>query len=239
MHSINLEICAFSLDACVKAEEAGANRIELCAGAAEGGTTPPYSLIKEANRIVSIPIVPIIRPRGGDFNYSSREFDLMKEDIKIAKDLGCFGVALSILKENNTVNIERTQALVNLAAPLQVTFVRGFDLTPDPKKSLDDIIETGCKRILTSGQSLKAEQNIPLLKELIAQAGNRISIMPGSGINNSNIKKIASETGAYEYHASARTIIHDEKMTEYGFGNSITCNKSSIKQMREILNKLQ
>ncbi len=230
-----LEICAFSLDACTKAELAGANRIELCAGPNEGGTTPAYSLIKKACEILSIPIVPIIRPRGGNFNYSPDEFEMMIEDVKMSKKLGCFGVALGVLNRDNTVDKERMKKLIQAAAPMQVTFIRAFDLTPDPFEALNDLIDVGCNRVLTSGQQLKAENGTNLLKELIQKAGDAISIMPGSGINPSNLNILMESTGAFEFHASARSVSSNEQLNEFGFGHSVSCHFEAIKQMRNLI----
>ncbi len=238
MKDFTLEICTFSLDACIKAEQAGADRIELCTNADEGGTTASYSLIKKACTCLSIPIVAIIRPRGGNFYYTKDEFDMMKDDISIAKELGCYGVALSVLNKDCTVDIKRTKELVELAYPMPVTFIRGFDLTPDPEQAVLDIISTGCKRILTSGLQLKAEDNLNLLKKLIQIAGHEISIMPGSGINTKNIKIIADELNAIEYHASARVFEKNERLIEFGFGKIISCDQQAIMQMKNILNNL-
>ncbi len=238
MNDLTLEICAFSLDACKKAEKAGANRIELCASPEEGGTTPSYSLIKKACSCLSIPIVPIIRPRGGDFFYNEEEFEMMQEDIKIAKKLGCYGVALGVLKQNNTIDIKRTKQLVELAYPMPVTFIRAFDLTPDPIQALEDIISTGCKRILTSGQQLRADEDIPLLKKLIEMAKDKISIMPGSGINAESLNLLTSKIKPKEYHASARVFDRDTRLLNFGFGSAVSCNLETIKQMRDILDNL-
>ncbi len=235
MSSKTLEICAFSIDSCIQAENNGANRIELCSSAHEGGTTPAYGLIKQACNTVSIPIVPIIRPRGGDFHYSNNEFEIMKHDITVAKELGCFGVALGILNKNNTIDIERTTTLVKLAHPMKVTFIRAFDLTTDPFQAMEDIIECGCDRILTSGLELKAENAVNLLNKLIQKANGRITIMPGSGINELNIKTLSEQIETTEFHASVRVIHNDETLNHFGFGNSISSNEKAIKKMRQIL----
>jgi copper homeostasis protein len=152
----------------------------------------------------------MIRPRGGDFLYSAREFDIMKQDISIAKDLGADGVVLGILKRSGVVDVERTAALVELAKPLGVTFHRAFDMTVDPIVALEDIIEVGCERILTSGQKRKAVEGIDLLNELNKTAGNKISIMPGSGVSSSNVREIAIKTLVNEIHMSGHTVIESE-----------------------------
>ena len=232
-----LEICAFSLDAAVNAAKSGADRIELCCGASDGGITPNYALIKKTCEIVSIPIYPIIRPRGGDFLYSSDEFEMMKHDIAICKELGCNGVTFSILLPDNRVDLKRTSELVELAYPMDVTFIRGFDITPDPFEALETLKKTGCKRILTSGQQGKATDAVTLIKNLVAKAGDDISIMPGSGIRAENLKMIIQETGAKEFHASARLISvnNNSHFDKFGFGQRIDCDIEEVKNMRKII----
>ena len=235
---MQLEICAFSSDAAINAAKSGADRIELCCGASEGGTTPNYALIKKVCELVSIPVFPIIRPRGGDFLYNNDEFEIMKHDILICKKLGCSGVTFSILLADNRVDYERTAKLVESAYPMEVTFIRGFDITPDPFEALETIRKTGCKRILTSGQAGRAIDAVALLKQLVAKAGDDISIMPGSGINSANIESIISETGAKEFHASARYIIDNENtlVDKFGFGQNIDCNIDEVKEIKRIMN---
>ncbi|MDR2927452.1 MAG: copper homeostasis protein CutC [Cytophagaceae bacterium] len=232
-----LEICAFSLQAAMNAERAGADRIELCCGAAEGGTTPGYALIKKTLETVSIPVFPIIRPRGGNFRYSEDEFDMMRHDVELCKQLGCKGVTFSILLADNSVDETRTSLLTELAFPMEVTFIRGFDIVPDPFKALNDIKISGCKRILTSGQALKAIDATSLLKQLIDEARDEIVIMPASGINTQNLQEIAANTGATEFHASARMLIsnNDTLLNQFGFGQLIDCNSAEVTAMRAIL----
>lgn len=203
-----LEVIAFDFESCKIAERAGANRIELCDNPADGGTTPSYGLIKSARKAVDILLYPIIRPRGGDFIYSEDEFNVMKEDLLVCKNLGCDGVVIGLLNKNGTVDADRTKALVEIAYPMGVTFHRAFDRTKDPFQSMEDLIKCGCERILTSGQRPTALEGIDLIKELINNASNRISIMPGSGLRAVNIKNIAVESGAYEFHSSARKSIN-------------------------------
>lgn len=235
---ITLEICAYSFEASLIAQQSGANRIELCSNKAEGGTTPPYSLIEKSCRELKIPIIPIIRPRGGNFLYSNDEFELMQEDIITAKHLGCKGVSFSILNKDNTIDKDRTAYLIQLASPMQVTFVRGFDLTPNPQQALKDLIAVKCHRILTSGQKNKAIENLNLLRELVSIAGNKISIMPGSGINAQNLEQLIVGTGATEFHASASILVEDESSKKFGFGSIVSCNGSMISQMRSIADQI-
>ena len=193
------------------AQSAGAHRIELCDSPGEGGTTPSYGFIRAAREKLSIDLYPIIRPRGGDFLYSADEFEIMKTDLRRCKELGCDGVVIGILNANGTVDKERCSQLVELAYPLGVTFHRAFDRTGDAFKAMEDIIETGCERILTSGQKPKALDGAEMIAALIEKAADRIIIMPGSGLRSDNITAIAEKTGAVEFHSSAR-IYKDSKM---------------------------
>jgi len=202
-----LEVIAFSIGSCIVAEQAGADRIELCDNPGEGGTTPSYGMIKTARSKTSIALFPIIRPRGGDFLYSNDEFEIMKNDINVCKTIGCDGVVIGLLLPDGRIDEQRTAELVELAYPMDVTFHRAFDRVKNPIESLEKIINCGCKRVLTSGLQPTAELGIDLIEQLVAQAGNRISIMPGSGIRAQNIDKIATNTKAFEFHSSARTIL--------------------------------
>ena len=233
-----LEICVFSLDAALKAERNGADRLELCSNPIEGGTTPHHALVTAACRKCSIPVYPIIRPRGGGFCYSEDEFEMMKEDILFCKDAGCKGIATGILLPDNRVDINRMKQVVELAYPMGVTFIRAFDLTPDPFEALEDVIETGCKRILTSGQKDKASDALSLINQLVKKAASRISIMPGSGVRADNIGQIIDTTDATEIHSTARVfLLNDSKMTdELGFGQAVTCDENQIREMRKKLN---
>lgn len=238
MNPIKLEICAFSVDAALKAQKAGADRIELCANPSEGGTTPAYGTMQKATELLYIPVFPIIRPRGGDFCYTPEEYDMMAEDIVTAKHLGCKGVALGILNPDGTIDTERTSYLIKLAWPMQVTFIRAFDLVPDPLVALNDLIEIGCNRVLTSGQALKAEHATTLLKQLVIAAKNRIVVMPGSGVCPDNLEMLITQTGACEFHASARTVLRDAASEKFGFGNAVSCNAHAVEQMRAIADRM-
>jgi len=185
------------------AAAAGAHRIELCADAAEGGTTPGFGTIKRVKEKVNIDVYPIIRPRGGDFFYDDDEFIMMKTEILLCKELGCEGVVIGMLKQDGSIDKDRCRQLVALAYPMGVTFHRAFDRAINPFEALEDIIQTGCERILTSGHKPTALEGAQLLDELIRQANDRIIIMPGSGIRAANIAEVAKKTGAAEFHSSA------------------------------------
>jgi copper homeostasis protein len=186
------------------AVEGGADRVELCANLAEGGTTPSYAHIKKCKEAFDIPLFPIIRPRGGDFLYNKDEFDIMRNDIKLCKELGCEGIVIGLLNMDGTIDITRTSALIDLAYPLEVTFHRAFDRCKDPFAAVEELIEIGCQRILTSGQKPTVSEGIELIADLNKKANGRIIIMPGSGVRKENIKMLAERTGCIEFHSSLR-----------------------------------
>jgi copper homeostasis protein len=199
-----LEIIGFDINGCIRATQAGADRIELCTNPLEGGTTPSYGLIKQAKNKINLPIYVMIRPRGGNFVYNNEEFAIMLSEIKVVKVFGCNGIVCGILKKNGLVDVKRMKEIVEAAHPLPVTFHRAFDRTVNLSQALEDVIETGCKRILTSGGATFCFEALPTIKNLVTQANNRIIIMPGSGITSKNILDVVHQTGAAEYHASAK-----------------------------------
>ena len=201
-----LEICAFNLPSALVAQQAGADRIEFCAGPAEGGTTPSAGAIRTAREQLRIALYPIIRPRGGDFLYSDEEFRSMIRDIEYCKQVGCNGVVFGILLPDGSVDKARCSRLVEAAYPLGVTFHRAFDWAANPFEAMEAIIGMGCERILTSGQRPTAPEGIPLLDQLVREADDRIVIMPGSGVRAGNIVELAEKTGASEFHTSARVL---------------------------------
>lgn len=203
-HTISIEICAANIQSALAAEEGGAQRIELVDNLFEGGTTPSYATIKTAADLLSIGIMVMIRPRGGDFCYSDLEFEIMKEDIQVCRDLGVLGVVFGILHDDGRVDTKRTKELVDLARPMKVTFHRAFDVTPDPFEALEAIIESGVDRLLTAGQENTVPEGLDLLCRIIEKAGTRIEIMPGSGIHEENIQSIRDKTRARNFHLTAR-----------------------------------
>ena len=187
-----IEVCANSYEYAIKAEKAGADRIELCKDLHLDGLTPAYETAKKTINELNIPVFILIRPREGDFNYSNEEFELMKADIMKFKEMGCKGIVSGVLNEDKTVDLERTKELVELTRPLEFTFHRAFDVVSDPFKEIENLIELGIDRVLTSGQEETANEGIELLETLHKIAGNRIKIMPGSGITIDNFKKFNS-----------------------------------------------
>ncbi|MBK7306184.1 MAG: copper homeostasis protein CutC [Chitinophagaceae bacterium] len=231
-----LEVIGFTIESCILAQAAGAHRIELCDNPGEGGTTPSYGFIKAARENLRIELYPIIRPRGGDFFYSDAEFDVMKVDVKLCKDLGCDGVVIGMLNADGTVDKKRCKELVEIAYPLGVTFHRAFDRVSDAAQALEDVIEIGCERILTSGLVPNALNGAETLAALIKQADERIIIMPGSGIRAGNIIELAQKTGAVEFHTSARMNI-DSKMnyTNEGMNESLKSVSADVDEIKKII----
>lgn len=198
------EICANSVASCIAAQEGGADRVELCSGIPEGGTTPSFGMIRKARASIDIALNVIIRPRGGDFLYSEDELEEMIHDIRIAEELGADGLVFGCLTKEGNIDKRAMSILMEAAGSLPVTFHRAFDHSADPLKALEDIIELGCARILTSGCRPTALEGADLLAQLVEKAGDRIIIMPGCGVKESNIAEIARLSGAREFHFSAR-----------------------------------
>jgi copper homeostasis protein len=197
-----LEMVCYDLESAVAAERLGADRIELCDNSHEGGTTPSAGIIKTARKHINIPIHVMIRPRGGDFVYSDREFESMKEDMVMCRVLGIEGFVFGILNPDHSVDFKRNMELIRQAAGLNCTFHRAFDKTNEPFWAMENIIDCGFKRILTSGQAETAVKGKDLIRSLVEKAGNRITIMPGGGIRKHNIKELVLSTAATEYHSS-------------------------------------
>ena len=182
-----IEVCAESYEYALKAEKAGANRIELCKDLHLDGLTPDYESAKKTIKQLNIPVFILIRPRGGDFVYSNEEFELMKSDIVKFKEMGCKGIVSGVLNNDKDIDIERTQELVELSKPLEFTFHRAFDIVKDPIEEIDNLIKMGVDRLLTSGQKEKAIDGLVFLEQLNNISNNRIVIMPGSGISKNNL----------------------------------------------------
>lgn len=199
--TILLEVCVDSVESAVAAERGGADRVELCANLYEGGTTPSAGMIARVRGQVKIGVQVMIRPRGGDFCYTPDEFEVMKRDIIIAKQLGATGIVLGLLDPDGRVDIARTRELIKIARPMSVTFHRAFDMAADLLQALRDIMEAGADRILTSGAEAEAEQAIPILATLVKAGGDRIIIMVCGGVNPGNAKRIAEQTKARQVHA--------------------------------------
>ncbi|HWB91292.1 MAG TPA: copper homeostasis protein CutC [Puia sp.] len=221
-NKIVLEVCAFTIQSCMIAEKVGAVRVELCDNPVEGGTNPSYGTIRRVRERIGIRLYPILRPRSGNYFYDEEEFAIMQEDIRICKELGCDGISVGVQRRDGTMDMERMRRVVEWAYPMGVTCNRAFDSVPDPYRALEEIIDCGCERVLTSGQKSSAPEGAEVLGRLVRQATGRISIMPGAGVRSSNIARLISETGAWEYHTSARIAVanpltwQNDAITDYG-----------------------
>lgn len=202
-----LEISVESAAAAIAAERGGAQRIELCAQLQVDGLTPSEKLMQLVRESVHVPIFAMIRPRPGDFFYSSEEFAHMLRDVDAAKGFGMDGVVLGVLTRDRHVDVARTRELVMAAQPLPVTFHRAFDAVADVNAALEDVIATGAARILTSGGAASAPAGVEKLSRLIAAAKERVIILPGGGINSSNALHVARKSGAGELHSGLGSVL--------------------------------
>jgi copper homeostasis protein len=200
---MTIEIVVYNIESALKAQEGGADRIELCDNPGEGGTSPSFGTIESVRQNVNLDVFVMIRPRGGDFHYSNYEFHCMRRDIDQCQKLSADGVVFGILNADGTLDKKRCKELIARARPMKVTCHRAFDMTRDPLQALEDCIEVGFDRILTSGHQTAASKGTALIAELIKNSNGRIAVMPGSGVNEETVEKIVSETGAKEIHFSA------------------------------------
>ena len=191
------------MDDAVEAERGGADRVELNSAVFLGGLTPSLGSIIEAKKKLDIPVMVMIRPRAGGFCYTQSEMEVMLRDAKLAVEHGADGLVFGILTSDGSVDTERCNRIIELAQGRQSVFHRAFDVTPDPLKALDQLIDIGLSRVLTSGQEKTAPEGIELIKNLIAHAGDRIEILPGSGLRPQNIRSFVEQTKAKQVHFSA------------------------------------
>lgn len=231
-----LEVCAGSFSSALAGQQGGADRIELCDNLAEGGTTPSFGTIKVCKSELNIPVFPIIRPRGGNFVYSNAEFEAMKMDIECCRELKCEGVVTGILLSDGSVDQDRCTELVELAGGMQVTFHRAFDRCTDMFSALEVIVKLGFTRILTSGGKPSAADATAILRELVERASDRIIIMPGAGLTESNLHRVAVESQAVEFHSTAKNPLspNPESLLEDLAGLYQT-NPEIVSRMKKIL----
>lgn len=199
-----LEVAANSVASAIAAQEGGAGRIELCAALELGGLTPSHAHIALAREHLRIPLYVLIRPRAGDFLYDDLEFATMLRDVEACVALGCDGVVIGVLDADGNVNRHRCGELISAAKGLGVTFHRAIDVSRDPLQALEDAIALGCERVLSSGAQPSAPQGADLLREMVLRAEGRIIVMPGAGIDAGNVATLCEQTGAREFHASAK-----------------------------------
>ncbi len=244
------ELVVYNIESALKAQEGGADRIELCDNPADGGTTPSLGTVEVVRPNVSLDVYVMIRPRGGDFCYSSYEFHTMKRDIFHFQKAGVDGFVFGILNPDGTLDKKRCKELIDKAKPLRCTCHRAFDMTRDPFEALEDCIEVGFERILTAGQRPKASEGSELIRQLIERAGSRIKIMPGSGVNEQTVKEIVSKTGAMEIHFSATSerespmVFRNEAIAAMGEQGSSefllrTVDPSRVRMMRELAESIK
>ncbi|PLV63135.1 copper homeostasis protein CutC [Brachyspira pilosicoli] len=208
-----IEICVDSVESCINAEKGGADRLELCGNMFEGGTTPSYGVLQLAREMVSKPIYAMVRPRGGDFCYNDIEFEIMKREIKLMKELKIDGIVFGILTKEGKVDKERCSKLLDLWGTNKATFHRAIDVSSNLNEACEDIISLGFERILTSGGEANVMSGIIKLKELVEKYNDKIIIMPGSGINERNIEYINDTIKANEYHMTANKTV--ESVMQY------------------------
>lgn len=235
-----LEIAANSLASALAAQEAGAGRVELCASLGEGGLTPSYAAIALARERLQIPLYVLIRPRAGDFLYSDLELETMLGDIGVCVRLGCDGVVIGALDADGDIALAQCRLLIAAAGRLGVTFHRAFDLACDTHRALEDIIALGCERVLTSGQCPTAPEGAELIRALVDQAAQRIVIMPGGGIDADNIVALRVQTGAAEFHASAKRSLasgmrHRPQRLADLQGGEIRSDREQIRRVQQAL----
>lgn len=209
--NIKLELCVDSIASALAAQEGGADRIELCDFLAAGGTTPSAGMVETVRKSLKIDVHVLIRPRRGDFLYSDKEFEVMKRDIQMCRNIGIDGVVIGMLTKDASIELERVAELIDIAGPLQITFHRAFDLTADPIEAFEELLTLPVHRLLTSGQQASAQDGIPLIQSLNKLSAGKIKILPGSGIDESNAREIITKTGVTEIHTSLRSTV-DSRM---------------------------
>lgn len=201
--AILLEICVDSIDSALAAKEGGADRLEVCSALAAGGTTPSFGFTEQCVADVGLPVMMMIRPHDGGFVYDDNAMETMLTDIEVAKSLGVQGIVFGCLNDDLSINVQQCRELIDAADDIETTFHRAFDLVVDPLAALDQLIELGVTRLLTSGQAASAESGLGLITQLVQRADARIQILPGAGIHNENAANIVSSSGVTEIHASA------------------------------------
>ena len=233
---MTVEICANSVQSAINAEKGGADRIELCQNLNEGGTTPSYAAIKYCAEKLSLKTMVLIRPRPGDFCYNDAEYETIKEDVLICRELGAHGVVVGFLDKNLDIDTKRTAEIVKLARPMEVTFHRAFDRCRDWRTALEQIIECGCDRILTSGQRKTVTEGIETLREIQEQANGRIKILAGSGVNSQNVANLVQTTSVSEVHSSCKHIVENTQRTN--IEDSSRYSETDVEEVKRIMEEI-
>ncbi len=241
---INLEVCANSLTSALIAQDGGAIRVELCDNLKEGGTTPSHGQIMLARKLLNINLYVLIRPRGGDFLYSDIEFEIMKANVQYCIETGCDGIVIGILNEDGSIDKTRCAELIQMAAKagLGVTFHRAFDMCADMYQALEDIIELGCERILTSGGKSTAIEGANTIAHLIEKAAGRIIIMPGSGVDETTVADLIHFTKAAEIHSSAKKMVksrmkfqNDHIIMSSNYLDEFSIQQTDLQKVKDII----
>jgi len=209
MTKVLLEICCGSINDAIEAEKGGADRVELCSALFLGGLTPSLGTIQEAKQRLKIPIMVMVRPRGGGFAYSEAEMATMERDTEAAMENGADGVVFGILQSDGSIDLARCRRIRRLIGTRQAVFHRAFDVTPDPFEALEQLVDLGMTRVLTSGQKESVPEGVDLIKTLIERAGNRVEILPGGGIQHWNVNEIVERTGSRQVHLTAWGTVSD------------------------------
>jgi copper homeostasis protein len=224
MKNVLLEICCGSIDDAIQAEKGGADRVELCSALFLGGLTPSIGTIVEAKRRLKIPVMVMVRPRGGGFCYTEAEMATMERDVEAAVDSGADGVVLGVLESGGKIDVRRTKRMRQLMGKRQAVFHRAFDVTPDPFRALEQLVDLGITRILTSGQKDSVPEGVELIAGLVERAGTRIEILPGGGIREFNVREIVERTGCRQVHMTAWSTVRDsstQARPEVTFGGAL------------------
>ncbi|WP_329740516.1 copper homeostasis protein CutC [Dyella sp. A6] len=242
MSAYRLEVAANSVASACAAQAGGADRVELCAALELGGITPSWATIAMARDRLRIPLYVLVRPRAGDFLYDDLECESMLRDVETCARLGCDGVVLGLLDADGQVDVPRCRPLVAAAGGMGVTFHRAFDLASQPEQALEAIVDLGCERILTSGGAPTALQATALIRALVVQAGDRLSVMPGAGVHAGNLAELALATGASDFHASAKRQ-HPSGMRIHArlgdmAGGEIRSDERDVRAMATVLRQL-
>jgi copper homeostasis protein len=234
-----MEVCVDSVESAINAYNGGASRLELCAALGEGGLTPTPGLLRIIKSVVTIPVFVMLRPSSGDdFVYSCHEVEVMKNDASMLKEWGADGFVFGALTPSGDVDRNVCKEIMDIVSPLPATFHRAFDVCQNIDEALLTIIELGFSRILTSGQQFTAHKGIPVIKKLVMNASGRITIMPGAGITKVNVREILQQTGAREFHASAKVLKKcsgPQNKCTMGFNNGEGVFVTSEELVREIL----
>ncbi|WP_172453194.1 copper homeostasis protein CutC [Xanthomonas arboricola] len=241
MSALGLEVAADSVGSALAAQEGGAMRVELCGGLDGGGLTPSFGTLAVVRERLQIPLYVLIRPRVGDFVFDAAEVEVMRRDVEQCVRLGCDGVVLGALDPHGQVDIPTMRVLTAAAGSLGVTFHRAIDVSADPPRALEDAIALGCERVLTSGARASAMEGVDTIAALVQQAGDRISIMPGAGVSESNVLALRASTGAREFHASSRGPVAAQVHAPHAYISDLggDYQRTDVARVRRIVGLLQ